>query len=182
MGAEDIASGNACEFLGFLANIESLKFPYLSFRILPTCLRSAGNDKVCEVGQNCMLRCAGISRSTVTGSRALDETRVGIVAGALGGVVVAFSSLSTTLSAVQIWWFGIAAPAVVAGFAARYYTHLRRSWNEYWSRQEQSRSAVGQMHLSAFRICHQGDESLSCSCRLERHWSVLTVCLILTSC
>lgn len=85
------------------------------------------------------LQYAGIMRSTVTGSRALDETRVGVVAGALGGVAVAFSSLSASLSAAQIWWFGIAAPAVVAGFAARYYTHLRRSWNEYWTRQEQSR-------------------------------------------
>lgn len=75
----------------------------------------------------------------VTGSRALDETRVGIVAGAVGGVAVAVSGLYATLTAAQVWWFGIAAPAVVAGFAARYYTHLRRSWNEYWMRQEQTK-------------------------------------------
>ena len=82
---------------------------------------------------------AGISSAAVTGSRALDETRVGIVAGAVGGVAVVASGLYASLSAIQIWSFGIALPAVVVGLAARYYTHLRQSWNEYQTRQERSR-------------------------------------------
>ena len=82
---------------------------------------------------------AGISSSTVTGSRALDETRVGLVAGVLGGIALIASGLSATLTPLQVWTFGVASPAVVAGFAARYYTHLLGAVREYWSRQEQRR-------------------------------------------
>ena len=75
----------------------------------------------------------------VTGSRALDETRVGLAAGLLGGVAVLASGMYASLSPIEIWWFGLASPAVVAGFLARYYTHVRRRWSTYWSQQEQQR-------------------------------------------
>lgn len=50
-----------------------------------------------------------------------------------------------SLSVTQVWWFGIATPAVLVGFAARYYTHARQSWNAYWTRQEQAKWVTHKM-------------------------------------
>lgn len=79
----------------------------------------------------------------MTGSRALDETRVGAAAGLVSGAMLVLSGYYASLTVVQLWWFGIALPAVVAGFAARYYTHARQSWTTFWSQREQSKYGLG---------------------------------------
>lgn len=82
------------------------------------------------------LCCAGVSAEGVTGTRALDETRVGLVGGLLGGLALLASGAYVGMSAWSIWVWGIALPATLTGFAARNYTALRNRWQLYWLESE----------------------------------------------
>ena len=82
---------------------------------------------------------AGVGVSAVTGTRALDETKVGAAAGAIGGALNLATGTYTSLSAWEIWVWGIALPATAGGLASHYYTSVRNKWNAYWQHAEQSR-------------------------------------------
>ena len=77
----------------------------------------------------------------MTGTRALDETRVGLAAGLAGGLALLATGASATMSAWSIWVWGVATPMTLAGIAAHYYVFLRNQWNAYWQQSEQSRQA-----------------------------------------
>ena len=80
----------------------------------------------------------GVSASLVSGSRPLDEVRVGVLAGLATGLGLSFAGLYPTLGPVYLWAFGVALPGLLAGFAARYATTARRQWIGYWADREQS--------------------------------------------
>lgn len=82
-----------------------------------------------------------MSTSAITGTRALDETKVGAAGGLLGGALLLLTGAYATLSAWEAWVWGVALPATVAGFASHYYTSLKNQWNSYWQETEQARSA-----------------------------------------
>ena len=77
----------------------------------------------------------------MTGTRALDETRVGLAAGLAGGLSVLATGAYATTAAWSIWVWWVATPATLAGVAAHYYISLRNQWNAYWQQSEQSRQA-----------------------------------------
>ena len=78
----------------------------------------------------------------MTGTRALDETRVGLAAGLAGGLAVLATGAYATMSAWSIWVWWVATPMTLAGVAAHYYISLRNQWNAYWQQSEQSRQAL----------------------------------------
>lgn len=84
-------------------------------------------------------QCAGIRAAQVTGSRALDEARVGLAGAVLGGLIGVASGAFVTLSPWSIWVWGIALPATVAAFAARHYSQVRNRWNAYRQASERAR-------------------------------------------
>ena len=91
---------------------------------------------------------AGVDATVVSGTRALDETRVGMAAGLTGAVAVLLTGAYHTLSPWGIWVWGIALPMTVAGLAAHYSTRLISQWKLYWQTAEKQRCAPSLLMLS----------------------------------
>ena len=88
---------------------------------------------------------SGVNVSAITGTRALDETKVGVAGGLVGGALVIATGAYASLSTWEIWVWGIALPATAAGLASHYYTSLKNRWNLYWQQTEQARCALNLM-------------------------------------
>lgn len=73
---------------------------------------------------------AGFASSNVSGVRVFDETKIGLAAGALASAGVLFSGIWKTYPAFQLFSFAVAAPALLIGFAAKYWPQLRNSMHQ----------------------------------------------------
>lgn len=68
---------------------------------------------------------AGFNASMVSGVRVYDETMIGLATALLASLAVGFSGVWKTYPAFQIFAFAVAAPALIVGFAARYWPQVR---------------------------------------------------------
>ena len=68
---------------------------------------------------------AGFDRAKVSGVRVYNETIVGLVTAAFASVVVVASGILQTYPPLQVFGFAVAAPALLVGFLAKYWPHVR---------------------------------------------------------
>ena len=73
---------------------------------------------------------AGFDASKVSGVRVYDETKVGLAAAFVAAAAVLFSGTWQTYPAFQLCGFAIAAPALLVGFAAKYWPQFRNHMHQ----------------------------------------------------
>ena len=67
---------------------------------------------------------AGFDTSKVSGVRVYDETKIGVAAAFVASFTVLLSGIWQTYPALQLFSFAVAAPALLVGFAAKYWPQV----------------------------------------------------------
>ena len=73
---------------------------------------------------------AGFDAAKVSGVRVYDENKIGLAAGLVASAGVLYSGVWQTYPAFQVFGFAIAAPALLVGFAAKYWPQLRNKMHQ----------------------------------------------------
>ena len=73
---------------------------------------------------------AGFNASKVSGVRVYDQTKIGLATALLAAVAVGVSGTCQTYPAFQLFGFAIAAPALLVGFAAKYWPQVRSQMHQ----------------------------------------------------
>lgn len=73
---------------------------------------------------------AGFDAAKVSGVRVLDETRIGLATAAVASIAVLLSQSWQTYPVYQLFSFAIAAPALLVGFAAKYWPRIRNQLHQ----------------------------------------------------
>ena len=73
---------------------------------------------------------AGFNASKVSGVRVYDETKIGLATALLASAAVGLTGIWQTYPAFQLFGFAIAAPALLAGFAAKYWPQVRSQMHQ----------------------------------------------------
>lgn len=73
---------------------------------------------------------AGFGTANASGVRVFDENKIGLAAGALASAAVLLSGIWKIYPAFQLFSFAVAAPALLVGFAAKYWPQLRNNMHK----------------------------------------------------
>lgn len=73
---------------------------------------------------------SGVDTSKVSGVRVYDENKIGLAAAAVAALAVVFTGAWQTYPPFQLVGFAIAAPALVIGFAAKYWPYVYNQFQQ----------------------------------------------------